>query len=265
MKNFKAKNIYLIITGVVFLLLSVTVFAFDNPFKKNEVGTIMTTSQEEKETNESEEAVEEKTEEIKEDSKEDSKENEEVIEEKEEDSSSDESVFGPEYGDKVTDDTEKKIIDPILDKFFNVSYREVKANPDDYKADALNYAGYIFTDYSRDSEGILINDPITSVGFVETLIAGYADNDIEMKVSFEPKCSFDGEYNDTYTNGKLTVTFFSGKDVTDIAELFAIDNPEFNKAYTSDFFIGYKKNDDGTYKLTDLVPGLVKVNEVYGD
>ena len=235
MNRLKAGNVYPIITGIVFLSLSAAIFAFDNPFIKNEVGTIMTTSRKEKETKNIEET-----------------------------DSGEKKIYGTKYGDKITENDEKKIIDPLLDSLFNVSYRSVKTNPDDFKGKVIASSGYVFTDYERDDEGVLINDPVSPVTFAERLMSAYADNDVEMNVTFNPQYVFNGDYGDTYVNGELSVTFFSGKDITDISKLFAIDNPEINKTYSFDCCIGYTEKEDKTYKLTDLVHKYVEPSEIYG-
>ncbi len=237
MKRLRAKNIYPIAIGAIFLTIAGSLIAFDNPFKAQDQSFLLKTTTQENVVEEEEEKAE----------------------------TSSMGVYSTKYGDKVTGKTEKKAINTILDNLFNVSFRTVKADPDAYKLSVLEGSSYIFTDFERGEEGFVKNDPMTPVEFADILTTVFSERGAEVKVSFKPEYKFSGSYGDTYVNGKLAVTFFAGKDLDDFAAVFGITNPELNKAYTSDFCIGYVTGEDDAYKITDLVPRYVEPEEVYGN
>ena len=237
----KSKNIVPMAIGAIMILLSATVLFIDNPFKPREnlsqFISVATESNIEKiDEEESGKAVVNTT------------------------------IYGTEYGDKVTTADSKKIIQKGLDKIFNVSYRTVKQNPEAFEKEMQKYVDWVSYDFKRDENGENIYDLIPSISFTHRVATAIANNDVEMAVKFEPEYEYqDMDKYFTYVNGKLSVTFFNGKDLSDFKDIFGLDSAELNKEYVTDFCFRYynepNHSDSSELPLTFFIPHYVAVKD----
>lgn len=237
----KSRNIVPMAIGAIMMLLSATALLIDNPFKPQENLSQFISV-----------ATESNIEKI------DDEDNKKVV--------VNTTIYGTEYGDKVTTSDSKKIIQKGLDKIFNVSYRTVKQNPEAFEKEMQKYVDWVSYDFKRDENGENIYDLIPSISFTNRVATAIANNDVEMSVKFEPEYEYkDMDKYFTYVNGKLSVTFFNGKDLSDFRDIFGLDSAELNKEYVTDFCFRYYNepnySNSSELPLTFFIPHYIAVKD----
>lgn len=130
--------------------------------------------------------------------------------------------YDTEYGDLEVAETDNILCQAFVDAFFNVGYRSITLNQDNY----INSALTVFPDGNVNSHAYRF-DSKQFATFIATMLV---DQQIQPEASWQPYTTYTYDHI-TVVNGDITLTFHSGEDLTEIARFFKIEEPELNTAY----------------------------------